>query len=348
MVADAPTQQRDLPAVERKGRILVVDDSLAVRREVARTLFGSGGYEVVGESADGFAALKATVDVRPDVVLCDLNMPHCDGAQFLRMKKARTQLDEIAVIILTSDDDLTRKIFLLEQGADDFVAKPFHPRELLARVRIHFRLRLAQEQLRAANERLYDLACTDSLLGIFNRRHFDLSLEAEVARHVRYGSPFGLVLLDVDHFKQVNDRHGHATGDAVLTAIAATLKKHVRRADVVARYGGEELGVLLPNTGRVGALILAERLRVAVEEILHLDARGFAFQVTASLGVAVVDASEPALTARAMINRSDRALYAAKRGGRNRVVVGSPDGHGAQAEGSPHDARDEESRRVAR
>ncbi len=305
----------------RKGRILIVDDSPATRSQVASAVFRSGEHEVVGECADGFAALKAMVDIRPDLVVCDLNMPHCDGVQLLRMKAARSSLEEIPVIILTSDTDLTRKVSLLEQGAADYLNKPFHPRELLARLRIHFRLRTVQEELKAANERLYDLACTDGLLGIFNRRHLDRILEVEVARNLRYGVPFGLLMIDVDHFKRVNDVHGHTVGDAVLTSIATTLKGHVRRADTVARYGGEEICVVLASTGRDGATTLAERLRAAVEAISHRDATGSSLRVTASFGVTVADELDPALDVKTLLVRADQALYSAKRAGRNRVVV---------------------------
>lgn len=305
----------------RKGRIVVVDDSVSIRREVASTLFRSGDFEVVAECDDGFAALKALIDLKPDVVVCDLNMPHCSGAQLLRMKAARPSLEEIPVIILTSDTDVTRKVDLLELGAADYVTKPFHPRELLARVRIHHRLRVVQEQLKAANERLYDLACTDGLLGISNRRHLDKVLENEVARHVRYGLPLGLILVDVDHFKQVNDVHGHATGDAVLAAIAGTLKGLVRRADIVARYGGEEICIVLTSTGTSGAMVLAERLRAAVEDVTHRNAVGDALRVTASFGVAVADAPSAGMDVKTLLARADHALYAAKRAGRNRVVL---------------------------
>ncbi len=307
----------------RKGRILIVDDSAAMRSEVAAALLRSGEHEVADQCDNGFAALKAMTDLRPDIVVCDLHMPHCDGIQLLRLRAARPELIQIPFLMLTSMDDGEQKAELLELGAADYVTKPFHARELLARVRVHFKLRVAQEELKAANERLLELACTDALTGAFNRRHLDNVLEQEIPRHVRYGMPFSIALLDVDHFKRVNDQHGHATGDRVLTTIAATLKALVRRADVVCRYGGEEMCVVLPSTGAAGAMILSERLRAAIDESEHRDEKGNALRVTASVGIASAESRDPDLDGQRLIRRADRALYAAKSAGRNQVKVWS-------------------------
>lgn len=307
----------------RKGRILVVEDSPAIRRGVATALLRSGEYDVVNECDNGFAALKAMTDLKPDVVICDLEMPHCDGATLLRLRAARADLVDIPFVMLTSVDDQERKVELLEKGAADYVTKPFHERELLARVRTHFKLRVAQEELKLLSDQLYQLACTDGLTGLFNRRHLNTVLDQEIPRHLRYGMPFSIALIDVDHFKRVNDEHGHATGDRVLASIAATLKARVRRADVVARYGGEEMCIVLPSTGSVGAMILAERLRQALQDHVHGDEQGRELRVTASFGVASAEVRDPELDGQQLLTRADQALYAAKRAGRNRVMLWS-------------------------
>jgi diguanylate cyclase (GGDEF)-like protein len=223
--------------------------------------------------------------------------------------------------MLTSADDTNRKVEILERGAADYVTKPFHPRELLARVRTLCRQRVLQEELEIANLKLYELSCTDALTAVFNRRHFNSTLEAEVSRHQRYGTPVSLILVDVDHFKSVNDRFGHTVGDAVLREIADTLRLVVRKADVVARYGGEELAVILSNTGEAGAVILAERLRSAIERLEHHDHEGHPFRTTASFGVAALEQGETGISTEALLGRADEALYVSKKTGRNRVAV---------------------------
>jgi diguanylate cyclase (GGDEF)-like protein len=304
----------------RKGRVLVVDDSAAVRKEVVAVLSASEEFEVIAECEDGFAALKSMADIKPDLVLCDLVMPGCDGIQFLRLRAARAGLDQIPVLMLTSAGDQDRKVELLELGAADYITKPFHRGELLARVRIHCRLRVLSDDLKVANERLYELSCTDGLTGMFNRRHLDKVLEAEVSRHLRYGLPLGVILVDVDHFKKINDEHGHATGDVVLKSIGNTLKGLVRRADIVARYGGEEICIVLASTGEKGSMILAHRLRAAVEALDHAGASGDTVKATASFGVVTAEEKDPKLDVATLLHRADHALYTAKKTGRNKVI----------------------------
>jgi PleD family two-component response regulator len=219
----------------RRGRVLIVDDSVSVRREIVQALSSTDEFEVPRESEEGFGALKLLGEFKPDVVICDLVMPGLDGVGFLRLKAVRPDVVHIPVLMLTSADDTNRKVEILERGAADYVTKPFHPRELLARVRTLYKQRVLQEELEIANLKLYELSCTDALTAVFNRRHFNSSLDAEVSRFQRYGTPVSLILVDVDHFKSVNDRFGHTIGDTVLRDIADTLRNVVRKADIVAR-----------------------------------------------------------------------------------------------------------------
>lgn len=307
-----------------RGRILVVDDSAPVRAAVAETLRQAGDLGEVLEAEDGLVALRLMAEERPDLVVCDLVMPGCDGIQLLRLRAAKPELASIPVLILTADTELDRKVELFDRGASDYVCKPFDPRELVARVRVHLRLKLMAEDLAAANEKLYRLSCTDPLTELFNRRHFNNVLDVEVARLQRYGIPLALILADVDHFKRVNDEHGHPVGDEVLRRVAVTLGRSVRKADVVARYGGEEIAIVLTNTGTAGAFVLAERLRAAVETT-PVQAGERTVRCTASFGVAAADTSADVTDAAKLVSRADCALYAAKRDGRNRVVMWGPE-----------------------
>ncbi|MCC6897490.1 MAG: diguanylate cyclase [Polyangiaceae bacterium] len=305
-----------------RGRALVVDDSAPVRAAVAETLRQSGDLEEVLEAEDGLAALRIMAEAKPDIVICDLVMPGCDGIQLLRLRSAKPELTGIPVLILTADTELDRKVELFDRGATDYVCKPFDPRELVARVRVHLRLKLMAEDLAAANEKLVRLSCTDPLTDLFNRRHFNNVIDVEVARLVRYGIPLALILADIDHFKRVNDEHGHQVGDEVLRSVATTLMRSVRKADVVARYGGEEIAIVLTNTGTAGAFVLAERLRAAVERS-EVRSGDRAVRCTASFGVAAADGPGDVASAASLVGRADAALYAAKHAGRNRVVMWS-------------------------
>lgn len=306
-----------------RGRVLVVDDSAPERAAVAETLRQWGELEEVLEAEDGLGALRMMAEKRPDLVVCDLVMPDCDGMQFLRLRAAKPELASVPVLILTSDSEVERKVELFERGASDYVKKPFDPRELVARVRVHLRLTLLTEDLEAANEKLYKLSCTDPLTDIFNRRHFNNVLRIEVARVIRYGAPVSLVICDIDHFKRLNDALGLLAGDGVLRGLASIVTSNVRKADLVARYGGEEIAVALSTTGKAGAAVLAERLRAAIEKA-DLTGNGSA-RITASFGVASAEPKGDVTSSTQLLHRAERALHAAKRRGRNRVVVWGPE-----------------------
>ncbi len=194
-------------------------------------------------------------------------------------------------------------------------------RDVTERRRIERELRETTVALESANEQLERLANTDPLTGLANRRHFTGMLEREKERSVRYSRPLSIVLLDLDHFKKVNDTHGHAAGDDVLRAAAAVLEAACRDVDLAARIGGEELALLLPETDAQGAEIVAERVREEIEAGRHRSPDGVRFRVTASIGVASSRGGEE--SGEDLLQASDKALYAAKDGGRNRVVIAS-------------------------
>lgn len=301
------------------GRILIVDDNAMIRQEIKAVLMKDGTFDHFLEASDGLSAFKLLMDQTPDVVLCDLVMPAFDGLKLLAMKSARAELSQIPVIMLTAEDDLDRKAEILERGASDYVTKPFHEKELVARVRIHHKLKKLQDELREKNHQLELLAVTDVLTSLPNRRHLMQRLEDEVARSRRFEQPLSVLMMDVDHFKKVNDTWGHAMGDQVLKNLGAFLKASLRETDLAARYGGEEFTVLLPNTPVAGAAIAAENLRTGFAALMH-ELQGEKIQRTMSLGLACLEAQDPR-DQEALLKAADEALYRAKEGGRNQVVV---------------------------
>lgn len=304
--------------------VLVVDDSASIRGQIRAVLQRVEGFDEFIEAAEGLQAFKLMVERRPDLVVCDLIMPVFDGLKFLALRATRPELAGIPVIMLTADGDANRKVEVLDQGASDYVTKPFDDRELLARVKVHYRLKVLQDELREANKRLEALADTDGLTGLYNRRYFDALLGRELQRTERYKTPLGLVLLDIDHFKRVNDTYGHTMGDEVLRNVSRIVTSSVRVTDAVARYGGEEIAVVFTQTTAQGVAEVTERLRQNVAEFSHAHL-GSSFKCTASFGVSVCDGRGVVPNARELVDRADRALYQAKRAGRNRVVAWTPE-----------------------
>jgi two-component system cell cycle response regulator len=303
--------------------ILIIDDSQAARADLRRALEASGRYERILEARDGIEGLRVLLGEPVDAVICDLEMPGLDGEKLLAAQRGRTGGEEMPFLFLTAERDPERMARLLRGGACDIVRKPFHAAELLARLDLHVRLRRLQAELREKNATLARLSTTDPVTGLRNRRYVTEFLSLEALRAVRYHTPLSVMILDIDHFKRVNDRHGHRIGDAVLQVMADTLRSSLRATDLVARYGGEEFLVVLPQTDLVGAGVLAERVRTAIEETAIDVGVEAPLSVTVSIGVAALDAEAPCIEQ--LVERADAALYAAKDAGRNRVAAGAGD-----------------------
>lgn len=302
------------------SRVLIVDDNATIRNEIKAVLLRDGGFTHFLEAADGLTAFKVIMETPPDLVLCDLVMPGFDGLKFLGLKASRKELEQIPVIMLTAEDDLDRKAEILARGASDYVTKPFHEKELLARVRIHTKLKRLQDELREMNARLEALSVTDALTGLANRRLLISRLDEEVRRARRTRAPLAVIMIDIDHFKEVNDTHGHAMGDVVLRNIGTMLNASLRTTDLAARYGGEELTLVLPYTDGPAAIQVAEQLRQKFAALDHLlgDAT---IRKTVSMGVSARAGQAAMPDAEALLNKADEALYRAKQGGRNRVEM---------------------------
>jgi diguanylate cyclase (GGDEF)-like protein len=251
-------------------------------------------------------------------------MPGMDGYEICR--RIKSQHKDTAVIFITGADGEAEEATGLGLGAIDYITKPFAPAIVRARVRNHLALVRANEELRTANEALARLAVTDPLTGVANRRRFMEVGAQELMRAQRAGNGLVCVLmLDIDHFKAINDTHGHPAGDAVIQAIAAACVQAVRAIDTVGRLGGEEFGILLPQTECTGAVEVAERLREKIESTVVSTEEG-ALRVTVSIGVAQGTAKTRAFES--LLSAADKALYRAKKAGRNRVantIWGAPE-----------------------
>lgn len=302
--------------------VLVIDDSATTRALICGALRERGIFDRFIEAADGEAGLRAAAENTPDLVLCDLLMPGVDGLEFVERFRATPEGRQVPVLMLTRVQDVEKKLGGFDRGANDYIIKPCPPAELCARVENYLRLKLLQDELESQNRELSmrnaelaSMAVTDSLTQLHNRRHFIERAEQDFARAKRAGTPLGLLMLDVDHFKRINDTWGHQEGDRVLREVAHKVRASVRQGDVVARWGGEEFVVLLPNTDFAACARVAEKVRQAVEE---LELEGASLRVTVSVGAGGYPAPGVDSLA-ALLEVADQALYRAKQGGRNRT-----------------------------
>jgi diguanylate cyclase (GGDEF)-like protein len=297
--------------------ILVIDDSAVARELILDALRRANLQADLAVAGNGSEALTFLEERLADVILCDLEMPGIDGLGFLDRVKASDTLRDIPVIILTGHEACAEKIRGLERGACDYVTKPFDPGELVARVKVQLKIKSLQDQLRESNRQLERLSLTDALTGLANRRRFMTVLEQSFAHSQRHAAPLGLVMLDIDHFKQINDSYGHQSGDKVLTALAGLLKILSDDNILAARYGGEEFVLILPGLPLETAVGEAERLRRQVEDLSFSGVLAN-LRLTASFGVAAFPHAA-IHTMDQLVWEADDALYRAKRNGRNRV-----------------------------
>jgi two-component system cell cycle response regulator len=302
-----------------RGKVLVVDDSRLVRT-IVKGILKSGGFDI--EEAEGGArALELLAKGAYDVVITDLRMPDLDGFGVLSGVKRVAPHVEVIILTGTHAEDLSCAVRALRLGAHDYLSKPPSSRdEVLATVD----RAVEKKRLKDANQRLQSeleaLSRRDPLTGVLNRRALEEALGQETARAHRHGHALAMVMLDIDHFKRVNDTHGHPAGDQVLRSFAKVTSSVLREGDVLFRYGGEEFAVMLPHTGLEGALNAARRILCAVAAT-PFDVAGSVLNITASAGVACLASAGDGAE---LIAAADAALYAAKNSGRNRAVASGP------------------------
>lgn len=303
--------------------ILVVEDDRLTRTLLCKSLLQEG-YRVV-EASDGEECIAVYEQTQPNLVLLDAMMPTVNGFECCSRLLALPGAAQIPIIMITGLDDQASVDWAFDAGATDYVTKPVHWPILRRRVRNLIEKGFFYRELELANNTLQQLAITDKLTGLVNRRCFDESLDREWKRSIRDQSSLSLILCDIDYFKAYNDIYGHIAGDRCIQQVAMALGRGVKRTtDVVARYGGEEFAVILPNTGLSAAMQVARELQSHVKSLAIPHVQGntqgtIPGGVTISLGVASVVADWELLPSM-LIEYADRALYQAKQGGRNMIV----------------------------
>jgi two-component system cell cycle response regulator len=299
-------------------KILIADDDDVLRHVLQATL-GKWGYEVA-VARNGLEAWRMLqAEDAPKLAILDWIMPGMDGIEVCREIRRRVHEPYIYLILLTAKDRKKDVVAGMDSGADDYLAKPFDPDELKVRLRAGMRILDLQAELLAARERLQYQATHDSLTGLLNRAATLEALSLELERAGRQGTPLSIVLADIDHFKQINDTHGHAVGDAVLCEAARRMKCSVRIYDSVGRYGGEEFLFILPGCDAASAVTQAERLRRAITaHPIELSRLTISFTLSMGLVVrleGIPDDLDP------LIQEADAALYRAKLRGRDRLIL---------------------------
>jgi diguanylate cyclase (GGDEF)-like protein/hemerythrin-like metal-binding protein len=305
--------------VPEPEKILVVDDT-PMNLEVLLGIL-EHEYDLSFATSGPQALDLLALGARPDLILLDVMMPGMDGYEVCAALKANPATRDIPVIFVTAKTDADSETQALKAGGVDFIHKPVNGAVVRARVRLHLELKQTLKHLQHTHQELLDayaklerMASTDTLTGAWNRQRLDEAVTAEMERLNRYGHPLSLMILDIDHFKKINDNFGHVTGDRVLLELVATVRSTLRAMDSLTRWGGEEFVVLNPNTPLLSATMMADRLREVIAKAIFSSVG----QITVSIGVAEC---LPGEAWEHWLNRADAALYRAKTGGRNQVQL---------------------------
>jgi len=317
-----PTARTAAPAEllvgNRPARIMVVDDEPSIV-EMLRLRLQSMGATAL-PVLQGEEAVPLARSQNPDIILLDIMMPDLDGFAVIQRLKEDAVTQQIPVIFMTARDEIDSRVQGLDLGAHDYVTKPFNTVELIARVRAALRVKALQDELTEKNRMLEQLATSDPLTGLPNRRTFDDQVYTEMERARRNHQPLSCLIFDIDDFKDINDVHGHQAGDEVLRQIGRVLQGRKRRTDLAARYGGEEFVWLLPGANEQSALELGEWLLRAISEMQVVTTQ-VPLRVTVSVGVSTYnpDAHGDVATT-LLLQHADEALLEAKRSGKARVI----------------------------
>jgi two-component system cell cycle response regulator len=302
---------------EQPVRLLLAEDEPTQRLLLKRRLTRAG--YLVETAKDGDEALARIVRGQTQILVTDWDMPGMDGVTLCRRVREARLTGYVYILLLTGHGAVADVVAGLEAGADDYLEKPADEAELLARLKAGRRIVDLERSLRDAHAQVRLMSVTDPLLGIFNRRYLMEELPQEVGRARRHGRPLSLIMADLDHFKRVNDGHGHDVGDELLVSFTRLLRASIRAGDWIARAGGEEFVIVLPETDSAGATVLAENIRAACAA-MRLPAATGVLGVTTSLGIASLQSTQDLpQAAAALMRQADQALYRSKRAGRNRV-----------------------------
>jgi two-component system, cell cycle response regulator len=300
----------------RGGRVLIVDDRPASYERIAAMLAEEHTVEV---EADPNEALFHAADGNYDLLIVSLGLENFDALRLCSQIRSLDRTRNLPILAITEPDNNARMVRGLEIGVNDYLTRPIDKNELLARARSQVRKRRYAERLRDNVQISIEMAITDALTGLFNRRYMESHLGTLVEQAAARGKPLAVLVLDIDYFQPINDTHGHDAGDDVLRDFALRIKRSIRGIDLACRYGGEEFVVVMPETDVAVAAMVAERLRRRIAaEPFAINERARSIPVTISIGIAALRAPDD--NAAAVLKRADQALYRAKRDGRNRVV----------------------------
>ncbi len=294
-------------------RVLVVDDEPMNLKLMCEAL--STEKFAVEQASSGADALEKIQNWKPELVLLDYSMPGMNGLETLKMLRGKQNY--VAVIFVSAQTEQELVVNCLGNGADDYIRKPFRFAELVSRVKVRFRIKDLNDQLQVANAKLEALAVTDDLTGLFNMRQMYDKIDFELKRAKRFERRVACIMMDIDHFKEVNDTHDHLFGSFVIKELGKLIRNNMRDVDFAARYGGDEFLIVLTETSEKGTSTFTERLRSVIEKHTFDDGKA-TLKRTCSFGYAL-SAPESKTDARELVRLADHALYDAKRGGRNRV-----------------------------
>ncbi|HEX7006023.1 MAG TPA: PleD family two-component system response regulator [Alphaproteobacteria bacterium] len=319
------------------ARVLLVEDN-AISADRMTQAFAESGYDVT-LCTTARDALTHSRHGDIDLIVINLNLADDDALRLCSQLRSQEATRQTPLLLVIGEADTERLAKALDLGVNDYIVRPIDRLELRARARTQIRRRRYQDRLRTTYRRSLSLALTDSLTGLYNRRYLDAHLTGQLDRVARTGKPLSVLLIDIDRFKEVNDNHGHDVGDQVLREVSRRVAAHVRSFDTVARLGGEEFVVVMPDADAAAAMTVAERLRgtLADTPVPITGAAVGHIPVTVSIGAAVTDEvdRDPAEAAVKLLRRADRALYAAKAAGRDHVCLAEDDrGEGLRRAGS--------------
>ena len=299
------------------ARVLIVEDQEFESEKIAETMRRDNNNVIPVDS--GMKAMEYASQHEFDVLIISLNLKKEDGLRLCSHLRSNERTRSVPIIMVVTEDDMDRVARGLEIGAHDYIMRPIDRNELLARARTQIRRKRFQKRLRESYENSLEMAVRDGGTGLFNRRYLEVHLQKKLEKSFSDGKPIGLLILDIDHFKEVNDTYGHVIGDEVLVEFAERLLDNLRGFDLVARLGGEEFIAVLPDVSPEKAMQIGERLRRSIaDKPFKCNIETGELTVTTSIGGALIEPGE--YTVQAVIDRADKALYEAKNGGRNCTV----------------------------
>jgi two-component system cell cycle response regulator len=300
----------------RHGRILIVDDRKSSYERIVTTLSAEHTVEV---ETDPSEALFHAAEGNYDLLIVSLGLKNFDGLRLCSQVRSLERTRNVPILATSEADNNARLVRGLEIGINDYLIRPIDKNEMLARVRTQIKKKRYTERLRDNVQLSIEMAITDALTGLFNRRYMEMHLATLVEQAASRGKPIAVLIVDIDYFKAVNDDYGHDAGDDVLREFALRIRKAIRNIDLACRYGGEEFVIVMPETDVAVATMVAERLRRRIaNEPFTIEQGARNLNVTISVGLAALAGT--ADNAAAILKRADTALYRAKRDGRNRVV----------------------------